>query len=454
MERRDFIVAGAAVAAGVVATGCVGLARKVASRPLPVDPQTPELPSFEITALNRMGFGPVPGDLAMLRKKGISAYVEEQLAAPVLENDPVLMFQLSRLDVNRINAAELHDLPEGEVIRQFRQDTLLRQLYSPYQLRERMVDFWTNHFNIIAEKGENAYRKPTDDREVIRKNALGNFHDLLVASAHSAAMLGYLNNDLNKKGVANENYAREIMELHTLGVHGGYSQKDVMELARCLTGWHIETRMLRPKQKFRYDEKQHDDVPATVLGHRLAGGKPAGDQALRILANHPSTARFITGKLCRYFLGDYDHLAHDGATQTFLKTKGDIKAVLRAILTEENLKNAKPLVKRPNDFLLSALRAIGAESDCATNLHNHLTSMGQPLYGWPMPDGYPDRTAAWTGSLMARWNFCWQLENKGIGGTWFREDYVKGRESELILGIQAPGKSIAVCMAAPAFQWR
>ncbi len=451
MERREFLVA---VAAGAVATGCVGYARKVASRPLPEDPKTPVMPSFEMTALNRMGFGPLPGDLALLRSQGVTKYVESQLKAPELETDPTLMFQLSRLDVNRINAAELHDLPEGEVIRQFRQDTLLRQLYSPYQLRERMVDFWTNHFNIIAERGENAYRKPTDDKEVIRKHAQGSFHDLLVASAHSAAMLGYLNNDLNKKGVANENYAREIMELHTLGVHGGYSQKDVMELARCLTGWHIENRMLRPKQEFRYNEELHDDSPATVLGHRLAGGKKAGDQALSMLANHPATARFITGKLCRYFLGDADHPAHDLAATEFLKTKGDIKAVLSVILTEGNLKSAKPLVKRPNDFVVSALRSIGAESDCATNLHNHLTAMGQPLYGWPMPDGYPDRTAAWTGSLMARWNFCWQLEKGGIGGTWFREEYVKGRESELILGIQAPGKSIAVCMASPAFQWR
>ncbi|MEQ1933046.1 MAG: DUF1800 family protein, partial [Fimbriimonadaceae bacterium] len=178
------------------------------------------------------------------------------------------------------------------------------------------------------------------------------------------------------------------------------------------------------------------------------------DRALRILADHPATARFITGKLCRYFLGDYDHPAHELATSTFLSTKGDIKAVLRVILTEENLRSARPLVKRPSDFVLSALRSIGAESDCATNLHNHLTAMGQPLYGWPMPDGYPDRTAAWTGSLMARWNFCWQLEKGGIGGTWFKKDYVKDRESELILGIQTPGKGVAVCLAAPAFQWR
>lgn len=461
-------------AVGVAASGCVTVARRVAGRDLPKEPSVPANPEFETTVMNRLAFGHLPGDLDSLRQKGLKAYVDEQLAADESE-DAVLSFQLSRLDVMRVSAAELRDLPEGEVARQLQQATLLRMLYSKWQLRERMVDFWTNHFNIFAEKGDNAYRKPTDDLLVIRKYALGNFSDLIRASAKSAAMLGYLNNDVNKKGVPNENYARELMELHTMGVHGGYSQQDITEVARCLTGWTVENRKILGRltqdgasravgtgvDKFAFRAGDHDDQPKVVLGHRISAkdGADEGDQVIDILTRHPSTASFICGKLCRYFLGAEDHPAHRAAAKKFQETKGDIKAVLGVILTEENMRSAQPLAKRPIDFVASALRTIGAESDGGKAVQEHLRKMGQPLFGWPMPDGYPDKTAAWTGSLLARWNFAWALANGQIGGTWFDEERIRGRESLLALASEkaATGKfevALAGVLSSPGFQWR
>lgn len=467
--QQGLILATAAVAAA----GCVTVARRIAGRNLPKEPTVPENPEFELTVMNRLAFGPLPGELVSVREKGFATYLEEQLGATD-EDDPVLKFQLSRLDVMRVSAAELRDLPEGEVARQLRQATLLRMMYSKWQLRERMVDFWTNHFNILAEKGDNAYRKPTDDLLVVRKHALGKFSDLVRASAKSAAMLGYLNNDVNKKkGVPNENYARELMELHTMGVHGGYSQKDIKEVARCLTGWTVEDRKILQRMnqdgpndvvgtgldKFAFRAGDHDEGAKMVLGHRIeAGGSSEGDQVIDIVCRHPSTAAFICGKLCRYFLGDADHAASKQAAKKFLETDGDIKDVLRVILTEPNLNSAKPLAKRPIDFVATALRTIGAESDGGRAVQDHLAKMGQPLFGWPMPDGYPDKTAAWTGSLLARWNFAWALANDGIGGTWFDKDRVKGREFMLTLGeprsVSQPVIALAGALAGPEFQWR
>lgn len=486
LETKGAQVA-AALAVGMAATGCITAARRVAGRDLPAEPTVPENAEFERTVMNRLAFGPLPGDLTALRSRGFAKHLEEQLGADETE-DAVLNFQLSRLDVLRVSAAELRDLPEGEVARQLRQATLLRMLYSKWQLRERMVDFWTNHFNIHAEKGDNAYRKPTDDLLVIRKHALGKFSDLVRASAKSAAMLGYLNNDVNKKGVPNENYARELMELHTMGVHGGYTQQDIKEVARCLTGWTVEDRKILRRltddgpsdavgtgvDKFAFRSSDHDANPKIVLGRKIsAEGSSEGDQVIDIVSHHPATADFICGKLCRYFLGDERHPAHAAAAKAFLSSDGDIKTVLRAILTEENLKTARPLAKRPIDFLASAIRSVGAESDGGKAIQVHLEKMGQPLFGWPMPDGYPDKTAAWTGSLLARWNFAWALANGHLGGTWYDADRVMGREEMLAHGKGAkramstlgPGDDpasqkkegvaiLAAALSAPEFQWR
>src|SRR5712692_4635077 len=179
-----------------------------------------------------------------------------------------------------------------------------------------MVHFWTDHFNIDSSKAECKWLKAADDRDVIRPHAMGRFPDLLRASALSPAMLWYLDGRFNRKrdgdDKPNENYARELLELHTLGVHGGYTQRDVMEVARCLTGWTLETRpfwlshAIRPRNAFWFDSARHDDGEKIVLGHRIppGGGEKDGDRVLDILAQHPATARFIATKICRHFLGD------------------------------------------------------------------------------------------------------------------------------------------------------
>jgi uncharacterized protein (DUF1800 family) len=253
----------------------------------------------------------------------------------------------------------------------------------------------------------------------VRRHALGKFPDLLRASAHSPAMLAYLDNQENRRGVPNENYARELMELHTLGVHGGYTQKDVLEVARCFTGWTIENRFLRRRGNFRFDEALHDNGSKKVLGVTIfaGGGQSDATKVLDILATHPATARFIAGKLCRYFLGEENAEWTKKLAAIYNKTGGDIKAMLRPLLLSDTLQEAPPILKRPFDFTVSALRALNADTDGGAPLQEHLTRMGQPLYQWPMPDGYPDRTAAWTGSLLARWNFALSLTGGAIDST-------------------------------------
>jgi len=458
-----------AVAAGTLA-GCAPVARRLAAD-LPSDVSLPTgdvEPTLRL--VNRVSFGPTPGELARVKAMGRDAYLEEQLN-PEGDEPISLLLQLQRLDAYRMDAAEMEELPEELILSQLQQGTLLRAAYSPHQLRERMVEFWSDHFNIYGRKGSAAFRKGTDDTEVIRKNALGNFHDLLAASAHSPAMLAYLDNQVNVKGVANENYARELMELHTLGVHGGYTQHDVQQVARCFTGWGIENRFLHAKGKFVFDPEKHDDGPKEVLGHSIGagGGEADGDLVLKILANHPNTAKFVCAKLCRRFLGHTDDATVAKMADVFLANRGEIKPVLKFIFSEENLSKSQPSQKRPFDFVVSALRATGAQSDCGKPLQEHLEKMGQAVYQWPMPDGYPVKPEAWTGTLLARWNFVAALSKGEIKGTVVDLPKIEKRSQEFAQAIlgkadvrhietasQKPDlASVATaCLASPDFQWR
>jgi uncharacterized protein (DUF1800 family) len=238
-------------------------------------------------------------------------------------------------------------------------------------------------------------------------------------------MLSYLDNQVNRRrdpktgAGANENYARELMELHSLGVHGGYTQKDVQEVARCLTGWTVENRFLRARGTFRFDPDLHDDGPKTVLGVTIpaGGGKSDGDRVLEILAKHPSTARFISAKLCRYFLGVEDEAWTKKLAALYLQTDGDIPSMLHPLLLSDALLESPPILKRPFDFVVSAMRALSTDMQSSLPVQEHLAQMGQALYQWPMPDGFPDRTSAWTGSLLARWNFAFALATNGLPGT-------------------------------------
>jgi hypothetical protein len=224
---------------------------------------------------------------------GREAFVDEQLHPTDASEPQILTLRLRGMvgEARDSGAWDLQDLPERDVLRQLSQAALLRAVYSHWQLRERLVDLWTNHFNIYARKNRGAYYTPTDQANVIRAHALGTFPDLLRASARSPAMLGYLDNEANRKGVPNENYARELLELHTLGVNGGYTQRDVREVARCLTGWTIEDRFLRRRGTFRFAAERHDNGEKIVLGHRIpaGGGEGDGERVLDIVCAHPST---------------------------------------------------------------------------------------------------------------------------------------------------------------------
>ena len=496
LARRDCLRWGLMTGAGgLLSSGCSRVVTRYTAPPPPRSVALPRervLPTTRL--LNRVAYGPTPGEVERVAALGAERYVEEQLRAEG-EEETRTRVRLRAFDAPRESASELRDLPESAVLRHLQQATLLRAVYSRHQLRERMADFWGNHFNVYARKGRGAYFKPVDELRVVREHALGTFPALLRASARSPAMLAYLDNDVNQRGVANENYARELMELHTLGVDGGYTQKDVQEVARCLTGWTVEDRFLRRRGTFRFEPSRHDQGPKTVLGVRIppGGGEHDGGRVLEILAAHPSTARFIAGKVCRYFLGDGDPARTwtPRLAAIYTRTNGDIKVMLRPLLLSDDLLAAPPVLKRPFDFVVSSLRALNADTDGGQALQDHLFRMGQPLYQWPLPDGYPDGTAAWTGSLLARWNFAFALLSGGIGGTRADADgllKVSGADGaaaradailEIVLARPAQDEAIrslrtavrshmaaggggsglaaeaaALCLAAPPFQWR
>jgi uncharacterized protein (DUF1800 family) len=352
---------------------------------------------------------------------------------------------------------------------------ILRAVYSERQLQEVMVDFWTNHFNVFANKGADRWYLTSYDRDTIRPHTLGRFYDLLLADAQSPAMLFYLDNvqsvspnaqppqqrplaarplaelmrmgnnpaqqrpqQQQRRGL-NENYARELMELHTLGVDGGYTQKDVQEVARCFTGWTI----LQPRggaaaamavmgREARGDEgtfifrpMMHDNGEKIVLGHKIpaGGGIKDGLMVLDILSHHPSTARFIATKLVRHFVSDEPPPALvDRVAQTFLKTDGDIREMLRTIFFSPEFNSPQAYrakIKRPFELVVSAVRTLGGETNGGPQLHNWIARMGQPLYGFQTPNGYSDVAENWvnTGALLERMNFALALVSNRIPGT-------------------------------------
>ncbi len=401
-----------------------------------------------ITVLNRIAFGPRPGDFERVRQIGIDNYIDEQLRPESIDDSaldnrladlyPTLTMNIGELmntyaqprpltpatrAYRLFRQAELgirdaRDLGPQQVVYDLQEATLMRAIFSKRQLFQVMVDFWTNHLNIDIRKNDCRWLKTADDRDVIRKNALGKFRDLLLASAQSAAMSEYLDNRVNTKGVANENYAREIMELHTLGVDGGYTQKDVQELARAFTGWTIKP----PRQAqfgitdyaqagtFLFNPKQHDDAPKKVLGIDIPANGGINDAMMVIdaLAVHPSTATFIATKLVRRFVADTppDALVQRTA-QTFLQTGGEIRAVMSTILHSDEFKNSfAQKIKRPFEFITSVARTTDMQLEDTRPFALALQMMGQGLFLHPTPDGYPDSGPAWinTNNLMARWN--------------------------------------------------
>lgn len=487
LSRRDFLRLAGLVAAGATASACAPIYNKLAG-----DFQNPAtVAAVGFPELSRLTFGPRGEERARVAEIGLNAWIEEQLAPDSID-DASAFWRLRRFRTLDMGANEIYevgnklfdDLDKTPVVDELRQATLTRQIYSRRQLYEVMVEFWSDHFNISVDKGNCWFLKTVDDRDAIRPHALGKFRDLLWASAHSPAMLVYLDNQVNVASQPNENYAREIMELHTLGVGGGYSQRDVMELARCFTGWSVKEHWWLGD--FTFNADIHDHGVKEVLGLTIQpNGQTEAEQVVEVLSAHPSTARFISTKLVRRFIADDppDEIVEKAAA-TFTNTDGDIKAVLRVILFD-GLAYAQAKFKRPVNFITSSLRIFNAQTDAGDTILDYLARMGQLPFAWPTPDGYPDRAAPWSGNLMPRWQFAMALARNEIEGTQVnlveltnadspsalidhfsslliggtlpptkRDELAAALKTARATGDDLPPVVAAGLVASPAFQWR
>ena len=465
-----------------------------------------------VHVLNRLGFGAAPGDIARVRRVGLNTYIEQQLrpeglpdaamaarlsgfetlskSSRELAEDYFVPAQMERRRAQQRAGSQDTDVATGKremrspeqvelmqaerrVLTELAQQKILRAAYSERQLHEVMVDFWFNHFNVSAGKGQTRAYLTEYERDTIRPNVLGHFRTLLGATAQSPAMLFYLDNwqsaapegattnagikDRARRGAGlfpgsgrrgriqppparrtmadlppaaqnrrprglNENYARELMELHTLGVDGGYTQKDVQEVARAFTGWTVAN----PRQGggFQFEARMHDDGEKRVLGHRIkaGGGRRDAEQVLDILASHPSTARFVVTKLARRFVSDHPPASLvDRAAARFRETNGDIREVVHTIVTSPEFFAPvayRAKVRTPFEYVAAALRATSADTVNAMPLVIALRELGMPPYQCQPPTGYADRAEAWvnTGALLNRMNFAVALTDGRLRG--------------------------------------
>jgi uncharacterized protein (DUF1800 family) len=408
---------------------------------------------------NRLGFGPAPGDLDHIKKLGFDGYLEEQLNPKPSELPAALQAQLTSLPCFGKDTFEIYrdhwwrlrirspsgeklareqisliKTISGEVGPQVRMARMARAIASPWRLHEALVDFWYNHFNVYERKQLDRIWTGPYEEEAIRSHTLSKFKDLLFATAKHPAMLVYLDNwhnvaagsSLRKANGINENYAREVMELHTLGVDGGYTQSDVTALAHILTGWNIgferradhsdstdwDDDMGRVRGGFAFVPRLHDTSPQTFMGKKFGNRDQAdGEAALRLLAEHPSTAKHISYKLAQYFVADQpsSDLVHD-MSHTFQTTNGDIKAVLRVMFTSKAFRDPQNMgrkFKTPYQYVVSMARLTGFDTRNAAPLGEELKVLGQPLYGCVTPDGYACTESAWLDpdAMMRRLSF-------------------------------------------------
>jgi uncharacterized protein (DUF1800 family) len=348
----------------------------------------------------------------------------------------------------------------ARIVEELSMAKMTRAIYSRRQLQQVMDDFWFNHFNIFAGKGEDRYYLTSYEREVIQPHVLGKFKDLLTASAKSPAMLFYLDNFLSADPLAaqrlveeralrqqrrggfarfprnsppaqskkkqgrglNENYGRELLELHTLGVDGGYTQKDVTEAARAFTGWTIEKPRENPQ--FKFDDRIHDPDPKIVLGKKIhAGGMKDGEQVIELLAKHPSTAKFISTKLARRFVSDNPPPALVvRMADTFKSSDGDIRAVLHTMIYSPEFWSREAYrakIKTPFEFVASTVRALGTDVDTTMPLVQWVGRIGEPFYQCQPPTGYADKAEAWVnaGALLGRLNFSLAIAGNKVRGS-------------------------------------
>ena len=451
---------GALAGCSAATTGGAGRAQPPRADTAAASAAQPAVDRQIVHTLNRLSYGARPGDLERVRAIGLPAWIDRQLRPQTID-DAVAERALAELTTLRMPIAELlRDYPRpdptlrekiasGEMTRQEMQERypmekrpvriaaelqaakVIRAVTSERQLEEVMVDFWFNHFNVFAGKGDVRWYVSAYEREAIRPHALGKFPDLVRATARHPAMLFYLDNWLSarsdfivpagpnrgRKAGLNENYARELMELHTLGVDGGYTQRDVTEVARAFTGWTID----RPQTngRFVFRPSMHDGGEKVVVGHRIptGGGQGDGERVIEILTRHPSTSRFVATKLVRRFVSDTPPPALVArVAATYTSTEGDIPAMLRVIFGSrefygEDAYRAK--IKKPFEFVASAVRALGGSTDAqgGSALARASAEIGEPLYLAQSPTGYADRADVWVnaGALLARMNFALTL---------------------------------------------
>ncbi|MBM3807877.1 MAG: DUF1800 domain-containing protein [Acidimicrobiia bacterium] len=423
--------------------------------------------------LNRLSYGPRPGDVERVSAMGVQRWIEAQLTPAKIDN-AALERKLTRLETLALDARTLQRdylgpamaerrrrqaaegtggaprSPEGtdnadsdmrgrtpasaaqrksrQVLADLEEAKLLRAVYSERQLEEILVDFWFNHFNVNAGKGATRNYVGDYEREAIRPHVLGRFRDMLGATAKHPAMLFYLDNWLSSTPGApgarssglNENYARELLELHTLGVDGGYAQQDIVNVAKAFTGWTLQPRQ---GSGFIFAANRHERGAKVVLGHTLrAGGVDDGEQVLDIVAAHPSTARHLATKLAIRFVSDTPPAGLiDRAAAKFTATSGDLREVVKLIVTSPEFMAAdasRAKVKTPLEYVASALRATGADIRNAVPLARALRDMGMPLYLCQPPTGYDETAATWVnaGALVSRMNFAVDLSKNAVRG--------------------------------------
>ena len=479
-------------------------------------------------ALNRLSFGPRPGDVDAVMKDGLDGWINQQLHPEQIPDramearlQSMTTLQMSsneiiekfyrpivearqqakreagetgkdgvKVDPAEIRRAMRSNLPPDarpqRVMEELQSQRILRAVESDRQLNEVMVDFWMNHFNVFAGKGIDRFLLTSYERDTIRPRVWGRFEDLLMATAKSPAMLFYLDNARSvaapenrpkmpqhaqlgarrrgfwsrqrpvpnattgeammarkpknpnaNRGGLNENYAREIMELHTLGVDAGYTQKDVTELARVLTGWTIDGgRKGIEGSGFVYRPPLHDVAAKTVLGVRFSpgGGMEEGEKMIRLLAHHPATAHHIAYKLCQRLVADEPPSALvDRVAKKFLDTDGDLRQTVKAVIDSPEFwdsPSVRSKVKSPFEYTVSALRAIRANVDNPLPIARALQQIGEPLYGAQPPTGYSDKADVWinTGALLNRLNFALALASNKMPGV--RADVVSLIPSE------------------------
>jgi uncharacterized protein (DUF1800 family) len=463
--------------------------------------QAPSLTPYDsaLHVLNRLAYGPRPGEVDRVAADGVMRWIERQLAPRKIDDGP-LAARERRFNILDYDSGELARIytdaqrerrerqrQQGNADRDrmdpaqergrrlagaFQELAVVRAVLSERQLYEVMVDFWTNHFNVFLAKGADRFLTPSYIEQTIRPRALGKFAELLIATAESPAMLFYLDNwesvapgskspqamrlrarplfgarpmfgrpplfdpgrdpmradSLRRQALEhapkglNENYARELLELHTLGVDGGYTQQDVIQVARILTGWSVA----RPPQggDFEFHDWAHDYGEKVVMGVTFPAGhgRDEGVRLLKLLANHPATMHHVSRRLCQRFVNDDppDGCVDDAVT-AWKRSDGDIREVLRAIFRSPDFwasENVRAKIKTPLEFVVSAARAVGGDPDTTPRLAQVVARLGEPLYLHVAPDGYPEREDAWvnSGALLDRMNAAVALASGRLPG--------------------------------------